>query len=59
VLTGLGRSGRGIVVDNASSDGSVAMVRDEFPAVQLIETGRNLGFAGGNNVALRRRRDGT
>ncbi|NKX43581.1 glycosyltransferase family 2 protein [Roseicyclus persicicus] len=42
-----------IVVDNASSDGSVAMVRAEFPGVQLIETGRNLGFAGGNNVALR------
>ena len=43
-----------IVVDNASADGSAAMVRAEFPAAQLIETGRNLGFAGGNNVALRR-----
>ena len=29
------------------------MVREEFPTVRLIETGRNLGFAGGNNVALR------
>lgn len=45
-----------LVVDNASSDGSVAMVRAEFPAVRLIETGRNLGFAGGNNVALRHAR---
>jgi GT2 family glycosyltransferase len=54
VLTGLGAlQAEVIVVDNASSDGSVAMVRDAFPAVQLIETGRNLGFAGGNNVALR------
>jgi GT2 family glycosyltransferase len=54
VLAGLGPlQAEVIVVDNASSDGSVAMVRDAFPAVQLIETGRNLGFAGGNNVALR------
>ena len=43
-----------LVVDNDSADGSVAMVRREFPGVTLIETGRNLGFAGGNNVALRR-----
>jgi len=42
-----------LVVDNASSDGSCAMVRAEFPAVQLIESAENLGFAGGNNVALR------
>lgn len=41
-----------IVVDNASSDNSVAMLRAEFPAVKLIKTGWNLGFAGGNNVAL-------
>jgi len=42
-----------LVVDNASSDGSVAMVKGEFPGVRLIETTRNLGFAAGNNVALR------
>lgn len=54
VLAGLGPlAAEVIVVDNASSDGSVAMLRAEFPEVQLIETGRNLGFAGGNNVALR------
>ena len=54
VLAGLGPlAAEVIVIDNASSDGSVAMLRAEFPAVQLIETGRNLGFAGGNNVALR------
>jgi len=41
------------VVDNASSDGSVAMVRAEFPSVNLIADDRNLGFAGGNNAALR------
>ena len=43
-----------IVVDNASTDGSVAMLRAEFPQVLLIENDHNLGFAAGNNVALRR-----
>lgn len=45
-----------LVVDNASADGSADMVRDEFPGVQLIENARNLGFAAGNNVALKRAR---
>lgn len=36
-----------IVVDNASHDGSVKMVRGEFPTVRLIESDVNLGFAGG------------
>jgi N-acetylglucosaminyl-diphospho-decaprenol L-rhamnosyltransferase len=40
------------VVDNASTDNSVAMVRAQFPQVKLIETGSNLGFAGANNKAL-------
>lgn len=43
-----------IVVDNASSDGSAEMVRSEFPAVELVESKKNLGFAGGNNIALER-----
>ena len=42
-----------VVVDNASSDGSPAAIRQRFPQLRLIETGRNLGFAAGNNVALR------
>lgn len=45
-----------IVVDNASSDGSAGMVRAEFPGVRVIETGSNLGYAGGNNVGIRRSR---
>lgn len=45
-----------LVVDNASTDASVAMIRSEFPDVTLIESDRNLGFAGGNNVALRQAR---
>ena len=40
-----------IVVDNASSDGSAAMVAREFPDAALIESAENLGFAGGNNLA--------
>jgi GT2 family glycosyltransferase len=42
-----------LVVDNASHDGTPAMVRQQFPDVELLETGANLGFAGGNNVGLR------
>ncbi len=38
-----------IVVDNASTDESVAMIKQEFPGVKLVVNGTNLGFAGGNN----------
>lgn len=41
-----------VVVDNASRDGSAAMVRRDFPRFRLIESPRNLGFARGNNQAL-------
>ena len=41
------------VVDNASDDGSPEMVRADFPEVHLIASAVNLGFAGGNNMALR------
>ena len=40
------------VVDNASGDGSAEMVAAEFPQVTLIARQDNLGFAGGNNLAL-------
>ena len=40
------------VVDNASRDGSAEMVADRFPGVKLIRAPRNLGFAGGNNLAF-------
>ena len=42
-----------IVVDNASSDGSAAMVRAEFPDVTVIESAINGGFAYANNLGLR------
>ncbi|MBI2953400.1 MAG: glycosyltransferase family 2 protein [Chloroflexi bacterium] len=41
------------VVDNASPDGSAAMVRRDFPAVKLIENDANAGFAAATNQALR------
>jgi N-acetylglucosaminyl-diphospho-decaprenol L-rhamnosyltransferase len=42
-----------IVVDNASRDGSAAMVRKHFPQVRLIANEDNRGFAAANNQALR------
>ncbi|UZN01942.1 glycosyltransferase family 2 protein [Cellulomonas sp. S1-8] len=42
-----------VVVDNASSDGTAEVVADEYPEVRLVRSARNLGFAGGNNLALR------
>ncbi len=48
-----GLAGQIWVVDNASSDGSVEMLRRDFPQVCLIASPQNLGFAGGNNAALR------
>ncbi len=43
-----------IVVDNGSTDDSVARVRGSRPHVEVIEAGRNLGFAAANNRALER-----
>ncbi|MGB9706634.1 MAG: glycosyltransferase family 2 protein [Microgenomates group bacterium] len=41
-----------MVVDNVSTDGSVEMVKKEFPWVKLIVSKKNLGFAGGNNLGV-------
>ena len=42
-----------VVADNASTDGSVAFMRERFPCIRLIENGSNGGFATGYNLALR------
>jgi GT2 family glycosyltransferase len=42
-----------VVVDNASHDGSVAMIQHEFPQVICIAEASNHGFAKGNNIGLR------
>jgi GT2 family glycosyltransferase len=52
-LRSAGLPTRTVVVDNASADGSAAMVRAEFPEVTLVESGANLGFTRGNNEGLR------
>ena len=41
-----------IVVDNASTDDTVSIVRNEFPEVELILNETNTGFGGGNNVGI-------
>ena len=41
-----------IVVDNASHDGSVKMVRDSFPHVRLLAQDHNTWFCGGNNLGI-------
>ena len=56
-LPGLVASIRGldaevIVADNASTDGSLEVLREEFPQVRRIELDRNYGFTGGYNRAL-------
>ena len=38
-----------ILIDNASSDGSVEFVREAFPSVRIIQNETNLGFAAANN----------
>jgi GT2 family glycosyltransferase len=43
-----------IMVDNGSEDDSVAWTLMHHPEVEIIETGRNLRWAGGNNVGLRK-----
>jgi GT2 family glycosyltransferase len=43
-----------LIVDNGSTDGSERMLRERFPDIAVLQTGRNLGFAGGNNAGIRR-----
>jgi GT2 family glycosyltransferase len=49
-----GWSARVMVVDNGSTDGSVARVAAAFPAVETLALPENLRFAGGNNQGIRR-----
>jgi GT2 family glycosyltransferase len=42
-----------IVVDNGSEDGSNDVIRQRYPQVRIVETGKNLGFAAGNNLGIR------
>jgi GT2 family glycosyltransferase len=42
------------MVDNASTDDSVALVKREFPHIEVVVNRANLGFAAGNNVGIQR-----
>jgi N-acetylglucosaminyl-diphospho-decaprenol L-rhamnosyltransferase len=52
-LKGSNLAGEVWVVDNASTDGSVEMVRERFPRARLMANQTNVGFAAANNQALR------
>jgi N-acetylglucosaminyl-diphospho-decaprenol L-rhamnosyltransferase len=41
-----------IVVDNASPQGGVEALKDQFPQITIVKSDRNLGFAGANNVGF-------
>lgn len=43
-----------IVIDNASGDGSVELFKKNFKGIEIIESNKNLGFAGGHNLALKK-----
>jgi len=45
-----------ILVDNASTDGTAAVIRERFPHVRIVALPRNRGFAGGNNAGAREAR---
>ncbi len=42
-----------VLVDNVSRDGSVEVAEKRFPQIRVVRNSRNLGFAAGNNVAMR------
>lgn len=42
-----------IVVDNASTDGTLGYIRQHFPQVSVLESGGNVGFAKANNIGIR------
>lgn len=41
-----------IVVDNGSTDDSVKVLKSAYPEMPILQTGENLGFAGGNNIGI-------
>jgi GT2 family glycosyltransferase len=56
VAAQVGVSTETILVDNMSTDGSVAYVRERFPWVRVVALSENRGFAGGNNAGVREAR---
>lgn len=52
-VTAYSKGAQLIVADNASTDDSVAFLREHYPGVRIIENAENFGFAGGYNEALK------
>lgn len=52
-LAGSGIEYEILLVDNGSHDGCLQMAADLYPSVRCIQTGKNLGFAAGNNAGIR------
>ena len=46
-----------VIVDNYSTDDSEALIKDKFPHYTFIQTGANLGYAGGNNIGMKFAKD--
>ena len=44
---------RVVTIDNGSTDGSAERIRAAHPDVELVESGRNLGFGGGSNIGIK------
>lgn len=42
-----------VVIDNASTDGSIKYIKNEFPGIKIIRNRKNLGYSGGSNVGIR------
>lgn len=42
-----------IIIDNGSDDGCEEMMRENFSDIKFIQTGKNIGFAAGNNVGIK------
>lgn len=42
-----------VVVDNGSTDDSVDAISKQYPEISILQTGANLGYAGGNNLGIR------
>ena len=42
-----------LVVDNASKDNTVEIVKNNFPQVKILKLDKNFGYGGGNNIALK------
>jgi len=41
-----------IIIDNLSTDGTVDFIKHKYPTVELVETGKNLGFGKANNIGI-------